>query len=583
MPLYTKDSLELLRKRVDLVEVLSSYLPLERSGAFFRALCPFHEEKSASFVVRRGEGHYHCFGCGAHGDAISFLIHYLKVGFVEAVEQLAERSGVHLEREVGADPGALPTAALKEALQLAAQLYHFFLLYTSEGHRGLHYLYGRQFDLPMVRRFEVGYAPCRRDILRKFLAERGIGMELMRQAGLISSDGSDFFSDRIIFPIRNGMGQVVAFSARRFQEGGLGAKYINSPETLLFKKSHLLFGLSYSRKKIVEGRRALIVEGQIDCLRAIEAGFDYTVAGQGTAFGAGHLAALLKLGVERVLLAFDSDRAGRAASLKVGELFQSKGIEVGVVLLPSGYDPDSFIMEKKGASFAQLLQEAVPYLNFWVQQLMVEHSAPDSPAGKAQMMRQLVERIRRWEDRVMIHESIKRVAALLQLPEELVDLAAPLEKQLSLPAEEGIDGDKILESDLIRILFLSGEKGRELCAMAKANLAPSDLKVDLCRRLYGRFIQSYDSGEEMLLLNCLEELEQESDGEIMGEIMRRKIDWVRSEKLLLATIRRILERNWMEERELIKVRLSDPTLREEDLLQLAKEFDALKKRVPQIS
>ncbi|MBU6447213.1 MAG: DNA primase, partial [Verrucomicrobia bacterium] len=283
MGTFSRESLELLRSRIDLVEVLSPYLKLQRAGAAHKALCPFHDEKTPSFVINRGDSHYHCFGCGAHGDAIQFLMTHLKMSFVEAVESLADRCHVQLE-EVNGDnqPKGPPKAILKDALERACQFYHFYLLHTLEGHAALDYLYSRGITLDFIQQFQFGLAPKQPQLFLKTMWEQKISNAILEEVGLLSK-GREFFQDRITIPIRDPQGAVIGFTARKYKTDTFGGKYVNSPETPLFKKSKVLFGLSFSRKTIAKARKAIIVEGQIDALRLIYSGFDWTVAGQGTA------------------------------------------------------------------------------------------------------------------------------------------------------------------------------------------------------------------------------------------------------------------------------------------------------------
>ncbi|HNA62615.1 MAG TPA: DNA primase [Rhabdochlamydiaceae bacterium] len=580
MPLYTKESLDLLRQRIDLAEVISAHVDLKKAGSAYKALCPFHEEKTPSFIINRGDHHYHCFGCGAHGDAIAFLMNYLKMGFMEAVESLAEKFGVVLERDEKIEQTGPSKTILKEALQLACRFYHFMLLYSEEGHKALHYLYHRGIDLDFIRRFEVGFAPRQRNALYKFLGAKELPDVVLQTAGLlqISDEGQrrDFFSDRIMFPIRDGMGNVIGFSGRKFKEETFGGKYINTSETPLFKKSQLLYGLSYCRKTITKEKKALIVEGQIDCLRLIQAGFDFAVAGQGTAFGEGHVRELLNLGVQTVFLALDGDQAGVEAAVKIGDLFQKKGVEVFVITLPSGQDPDTLLRERGHEWFAKLLEKPVDYLTFLVGKLGKTLNL-DSPSGKNTLTQQVVERVKAWEHPVMVHESLRKLAELVQVPEELIGTVQsfPVQREGHIK-QEGIDGDKILETDLLRLLFLAGDK---LFSIAKANLKPEQLKIASCRRLYEIFLKA---DQPLDLLTCAASLEKEDDSDIVLEIMSRKVQIEKAEESLISTIKRILQRNWMEEREAIKLKLHSGKLEEEEALELAKQFDALKKQVPEV-
>ena len=580
MPLYTKESLDLLRQRIDLVEVVSAHVDLKKAGSAYKALCPFHEEKTPSFIINRGDHHYHCFGCGAHGDAIAFLMNYLKMGFMEAVENLAEKFGVVLQRDEKIEQTGPSKTVLKEALQLACRFYHFMLLYSEEGHRALHYLYGRGIDLHFIQRFEIGFAPQQRNALYQFLGPKELPDIVLQTAGLLqNSDGRrDFFSDRIMFPIRDGMGNVIGFSGRKFKEETFGGKYVNTSETLLFKKSQVLYGLSYSRKTITKEKKALIVEGQVDCLRLIQAGFDFAVAGQGTAFGEGHVRELLNLGVQTVFLALDGDQAGEEAAVKIGDLFQKKGVEVFVVPLPPGQDPDTLLREKGPEFLATLLEKPVDYLTFLVGKLSKTLKL-DSPSGKNTLTQQVIERVRAWEHPVMVHESLRKLAELVQIPEELIGVEAMQPTQVQREGrlkQEGIDADKILETDLLRLLFLAGEK---LFSLAKANLKPEHLKVPSCRRLYEIFIQAE---QPIDLLTCAAGLEKEEESDIVLEIMSRKVQLEKATEALTSTIKRILERNWMEEREAIKLKLHSGKLEEEEALELAKQFDTLKKQVPSV-
>jgi DNA primase len=372
------------------------------------------------------------------------------------------------------------------------------------------------------------------------------------------------------------MGNVIGFSGRKFKEETFGGKYINTSGTPLFKKSQLLYGLSYCRKTITKEKKALIVEGQIDCLRLIQAGFDFAVAGQGTAFGEGHVRELLNLGVQTVFLALDGDQAGVEAAVKIGDLFQKKGVEVFVITLPSGQDPDTLLRERGHEWFAKLLEKPVDYLTFLVGKLGKTLNL-DSPSGKNTLTQQVVERVKAWEHPVMVHESLRKLAELVQVPEELIGTVQsfPVQREGHIK-QEGIDGDKILETDLLRLLFLAGDK---LFSIAKANLKPEQLKIASCRRLYEIFLKA---DQPLDLLTCAASLEKEDDSDIVLEIMSRKVQIEKAEESLISTIKRILQRNWMEEREAIKLKLHSGKLEEEEALELAKQFDALKKQVPEV-
>ena len=588
MPLYTKDSLDILRQRVDLFEVLSSHLQLIPSGATYKALCPFHEEKTPSFLIRRGDTHYHCFGCGAHGDAIGFLMTHLKISFVEAAEMLAERFQVALERSDNSQESGtrVKKTVLKEALEKACQIYHFLLLHSKEGHSALHYLFERGIDLQFIQLFRIGYAPAGQETLLKILLSLGYGHDVLEAAGLIGKKGRDFFHERITFPICDVFGSVIGFSARKYKEVTFGGKYINTAETLLFKKSHILFGLSYSRQRIAKERKALIVEGQIDALRLIYLGFNYTVAGQGTAFGEEHAKELIHLGVTQVFLALDGDDAGEIASVKIGNIFQKKGIGISVVKLPKGKDPDSFLREHGPDAFQKCIDESQEYISF-----LVDHYAKslDSkvPAQKNQLVQTIATAIRSWEEPVMVHESLKKLAKLTAVPEVLMGMqqGPPVSYQIQKFAAAGkseIDADRILEADLLRWLLLCGKEEKRLIEIAKLNLTPDYFHNPLCRHLFSFYLECAAKNESCDLMSLGSVMQQEEDQNLLFEIVQKKVNLKKAEEGLIEVIHRIIIRKWMKEREEIKSAMESGNYSEQEVAELAKAFDHLRKNQPRV-
>lgn len=587
--LYTKESLELLRQRIDLVEALSGHLQLRRAGSSYKALCPFHEEKTPSFVIQKGDTHYHCYGCGAHGDAIAFMMAHVKLGFTEAVESLAERFGVVLEKTESTGKRQGPSKPeLKEALEKACRFYHFALLHTQDGQEALKYLYQRGIDLDFIRLFQVGFAPLEPRVFQQVMHTDNVSDEALEQAGLIlvteTGRKRDFFSDRITFPIRDAMGAVIGFSARKFKEETFGGKYINTSETPLFKKSQVLFGLSYCRRRIAKERKAIVVEGQIDALRLIQAGFNFTVAGQGTAFGEGHVRELLNLGVHHVYLALDADEAGQEATIKIGDLFQKKGVEVTVVKLPPGKDPDSLLREEGPNAFLKLLEEGFDYLTFAVERMSKSMNI-DSPSGKNELVQTLSRRIKEWEQPVMVHESLRKLADLVHVPHEVMGIEnvqpAPIRRSGHIVATD-VNPDRILEAELLRWLFLMGETRPRLIEIAKINLQADHFRIEVCRRLYDLYLKAAQDNKPRDLLSFAIELEKEEDQQILSEIMQRKVNLQKAEEGMLETVLRILQRQWMERREAIKMQIHSGKLSEDEVLELAKQFDAIKKNPPEV-
>lgn len=590
MPLFNKDSLEALRQKVDLVEVLSSYVDLKRSGASYKGLCPFHDEKSPSFIVQKGDTHYHCFGCGAHGDAIKFLMTHQKMGFSDAVESLAQRFHVHLEIvEEGKEKKGFNKALIKQALNCACQFYHFSLLHSDEGHEALQYLYERGIDLEFIRHFHIGLAPKKRGVFRKMMQAKNIRDDALQEAGLLTStkegEWRDFFSDRIMFPIYHA-GDVIGFSGRKYKEETFGGKYVNTPETPLFKKSRVLFGLHYSRKRITKERKAIIVEGQIDALRLIYMGFNITVAGQGTAFGDGHVKELTLLGVNQVFLALDSDKAGEEATAKIGHLFQKEGIEVRVIPLPPGQDPDSFVRELGPTAFLKLMDTAHDYLTFLVKYLSKDLNL-ESPAAKNELIQNAAQLIREWDHPVMVHETLRKLAHMMKVPEDFIGVGREqipnvyIKKSASVGAQT-IDPDRILETDLLRWLLLLGQEQTQLIELVRSNLKKEAFHVSICQKIYQTYEENYLHQRSCDLLSLAIDLDDVEGQLVLSDLVQKKVNKERATEHLIETIQKILDRNWMEKREAIRMRIQSGQCSDEQATELAKQFDELKRNPPRV-
>lgn len=584
MTQYTQESLELLRQRVELVEVLTPHVNFKRSGATFKALCPFHEEKTPSFIINRGDTHYHCFGCGAHGDAIQFLINHQKMSFIDAVEYLAEKFHVTLEKVAGSQEEVGPSkSACKEVLEKACRFYHNLLLHTQEGHQALDYLYKRGIDLEFVKMFQIGFCSAHPYLLQKALYEEKITKDLLEQTGLIKigSDGKarDFFTDRILFPIRDGMGSVIGFSGRKFKEETFGPKYVNTPETILFKKSKVLFGLNYSRKRIAKERKAIIVEGQIDALRLIYEGFTIVVAGQGTAFGVEHVKELIQLGVHEVYLALDGDLAGQEATLKIGDLFQKEAIEVFVVTLPQGYDPDLFLRNEGPEKWEQLLEKSKDYLTYLIESKGKKIDT-QSPAGKNEWVQTVADQIRKWEHPLMVHESLRKLARITQTPESSIGIAEETSPNLLIKKSDhvaflSIDPDRVMEMDLLRWLLLLKDQDPFYLEVAKANLLEEHFFVPVAKRVYQNILEK--KAQEEIVSPDEQDMEKRA---FLEEVFQKKVNLEKAKELFLQTVQRMLDRLWMHKREEIKLQIQSGLLSDEEVSELGKQFDLVRKNRP---
>lgn len=591
MPIFSKESLETLRQRVDLVDVLSAHMDLKRSGAAYKGLCPFHDEKTPSFTIQKGDTHYHCFGCGAHGDSIQFLMGHLKMSFFDAVESLAQRFNVPLQKIESSEENKGPNkGALKEALDIACNFYQMMLLHTPEGHEALRYLFKRGIDIDFVRRFRIGLAPKEPGMLRKVLHAKFIKDEVSADAGLIApgreSGWRDFFQDRITFPICDATGAVIGFSARKYKEDTFGGKYINTSETALFKKSKVLFAMHHSRRRIAKERKAIIVEGQIDALRLIDSGFNIAVAGQGTAFGESHAKELIALGLNEVYLAMDSDEAGLQATYKIGDFFQKEGIETRVVALPHGEDPDSFLRENGPNAFLELMKTSSDYLTFTVK-LLSQKINIESPAGKNELVQMLTKQIRTWEKPLMVHESLRKLAHLVRVPEAMLGVGQEYMPNIYIKKSgnvglQTIDPDRIAESDLLRWLLRAGHTSTSFVNLARLNIKPSDLHTEVCRRLYEAYFDCYVEGSPCDLLALAIRLDDEEGQALMSEVLQKKVNLERAEEHFKEAMQKILDRNWMEVREEVKSKIQSAQCSDAELDELVRKFTELQRNPPKL-
>jgi len=357
--------------RADIVEVVGGRVALKRAGSNYKGLCPFHGEKTPSFTVSPSKGFYHCFGCSAHGTAIGFLMAYDNLEFPEAVEALAEMMGLEVPREAtGAPERKEENEDLYALLREADQIYRAALR-SSE--TAIAYVKKRGIDGPTAGKFGIGYAPDAWDTVLRALGTSDERVAKLIQAGLVVTNDSgrryDRFRDRIMFPIRNARGQVIGFGGRVLGSGE--PKYLNSPETPVFRKGHELYGLFEARQKPGRPKEIIVVEGYLDVASLVQHGIENVVATLGTATTTENLRRLTRL-TDKILFCFDGDRAGRAAAWRALETALPYGggtLELKFLLLPEGDDPDSFVRSQGPDAFRALAEKAYPLSDFLVKEL----------------------------------------------------------------------------------------------------------------------------------------------------------------------------------------------------------------------
>lgn len=373
MPRIPEETIQRVLDATDIVDLVGRYVKLKRAGTDYKGLCPFHTEKSPSFSVSPTRKTYHCFGCHAGGHAIRFLMEHDGLQFVEAVKRLADAAGIRIEEEAwdpNAEREAKQRAVLKEVHKEIAEFYHQLLLRNQAADPARQYLKSRGFSSAMAKSWQMGYAPePSTGLLRQWAAEHKYSPELLREAGILaqSDDGRLYprLRHRLMFPIRDENGAVVAFSGRVLSPDQKGGKYVNSPETPIFSKSKVLFGFDKSKRAIAKAGKAIVCEGQLDIIAAFEAGVQNVVAPLGTAFTEQH-AKMLKRLTEEVVLCFDSDAAGVGAAEKSYKILSPAGLVVRVASLPKGEDPDSMIRKHGPEAFVAQIDKAVDFLDFQI-------------------------------------------------------------------------------------------------------------------------------------------------------------------------------------------------------------------------
>jgi DNA primase len=411
--------LEQIRQNNDIVEVIGSYFPLKRAGANFRALCPFHKEKTPSFNVNPQKQIWHCFGCGAGGDVFTFVMKFENLDFISAVRRLAERTGVRLEfEETASEPNRDQKELLFRLHEQVAEFFHQTLLKEKSAEPARAYLKKRGITADVVKRWRLGYSPDAWDALIQWAASRKFSAELLETAGLAlrreRGDGFyDRFRGRLMFPICDEQGRVVAFSGRILTDAKDQPKYVNSPETPIFQKGKILFALDKAKRAILDEKFAIVCEGQVDTISCHEAGMTNVVAPQGTALTEQH-ARILKRYAEEVVLMFDADAAGQNAVVRSAEPLWEAGLVIRVAVLPQGHDPDSFVKEMGAEKLKNLITKAPSFFVYLLEHLSKQYD-PNTDGGKVQIAQQMAAWLARIPNPVLFARYAQEASKRLQL------------------------------------------------------------------------------------------------------------------------------------------------------------------------
>lgn len=553
MAYYSDELIEEVRSANDIVDVISGYVRLQKKGNDYFGLCPFHNEKTPSFSVSQRKQMYYCFGCGAGGNAVTFLMQYENYSFQEAMEALAQKAGITLPKQEmsgRARQEADKRARLLEINKVAAK-YYYAQLRMEQGKIGLDYFIGRGLSQQTMKKFGLGYANKFSDDLYKYLRQQGYEDNILKESGLISIDekrgGHDKFWNRVMFPIMDANSRVIGFGGRVMGDGS--PKYLNSPETAIFDKSRNLYGLHLARSS----RRSyiLLCEGYMDVIALHQAGFDNAVASLGTAFTAGH-ANLLKRYTKEVYCTFDSDAAGIKAALRAIPILKEADITTKIVKMKPYKDPDEFIKAQGAEAYEERIMEAQNSFLFEVEVLEQNYDLKD-PQGKTAFSNAVANKILQFEEPLERENYIEAVARNYQMGyDNLRSLVLHQGTQAGLvraskALKSGIQEKKkkedgMKQSQKLMLTWLIEEP--ELFEIVKPYLGPEDFTEELYRQAAQLLFTQYQEGKlnpAGIVSMFTEEEQQREIAALFNARLKEVVTPAEKEKALWETVIRLKE------------------------------------------
>ncbi|MDW8343436.1 MAG: DNA primase [Verrucomicrobiae bacterium] len=579
--------LEQIRQANDIVEVINGYVPLKRAGANYRALCPFHKEKTPSFHVHPQRQIWHCFGCGRGGDVFRFLMEYENLDFVTAVRRLADRVGIVVESS--RDPRAGATAELKERLwKLHEQVTAWFQENLQQTAAARAYLTGRGLTESAIQRWQIGYAPDSWDALRSWAEKKKIPVELLEQAGLLVRNEKghlyDRFRGRVMFPIRDEQGRVVAFSGRILTDDKEQAKYVNSPETPIFQKSRILFAYDRAKRPMLEAGFAVVCEGQIDALTCHEAGLENVVAPQGTALTEQH-ARLLKRFVNEVVLLFDGDEAGQNAVVRSADALMEAGLAIRVALLPAEHDPDSFLRTHGVEALRALIRDAPSFFQHHLHRLAQRYDLA-TERGKMEVAAQMLEWVEKTPNAVVQASYLQQLARRLGVPEDA--LRSELRKRqrgtISPIAREANASSADDSPAAERMLLQMALQDARVLDVACRTGCESWLSDSRAGRLLRTALALYQQGRWDGPRRLFDDHTTEADAHFLSRILMEPLPAAERFEQAVGDCLSHLQRRAVERKiQAVKMRLTEPGLSSEETLALQAQVLDLRRKLTHIA
>ena len=520
---YPDDLLDQIRSSNDIVDVISEYVPLKKRGKNYIALCPFHVEKKPSFSVNPDKQIFYCFGCNQGGNVITFLMVHEKMGFVEAVKSLAQRANISLPKKKVDIKTSQLLDRLYYANQIATDFFQESLHKIESGKRARDYFEKRGFNPPITERFSLGYAPSDWEGLVKFAKSKNVEMETLRTAGLAIQNKRgryyDRFRNRIMFPIFSLSGKTIAFGGRVLSEED-EPKYLNSPETPIYQKGKTLYGLNFSKEAIRNTESAVIVEGYMDFITLFSAGVQNLVASSGTAFTADQ-ARLLSRYAKQVYLLFDADSAGQSAALRSVNALLDFDMEVLVVCLPSGEDPDSLVRKYGKEKLMEYVTQAKSFIDYKIHSLGREFGQL-SIVEQKKVMEDFSETASNIRDDTTRTLFVKKVAGKLGLREEAISksiLTAPKTVSMESTGVRTLPIQEKVERGLLRILL----EDCQLIRYAETEVTKQDLSLKCHQELFELVCHTWKKKGNVEPASLLDKMEREDLRGVFSEVLSMDI------------------------------------------------------------
>ena len=513
-----QDKIDQIRESADIVDFISGYVQLKKQGRNYFGLCPFHIEKTPSFSVNPEKQIFHCFGCGEGGNVYSFIMKMERISFPEAIEFLAEKMGIKIKKLEG--KSTLKKENLYSINEKVAKWFHNNLVSEKYGENAREYLEKRRITGKIIDEFSIGYAPDSWDGLIKYFNDNKIN-KLLEKVGLVikreNDEGFyDRFRNRIMFPIRNEFGKIVGFGGRKLNEEDPGGKYINSPETEIYNKSKILYGLFFAKDSIKEKKNAIIVEGYIDLISLYMEGFTNIVAPLGTALTNEQAKSLSRF-TNNVVTLFDADEAGLKATVRAAEILLENDIDMEIVIMPKGEDPDSFIKKYGAECFADILQNRISLIDFLINLYNEQYK---SPIEKTNFINSILSFFSNITDDIKRGYLINKLSTPLEInPIELQEKTMKLIKGKKINQVKRKETKYDEDENLLKIFFYD-EQAR--------NTILNELELELINNEKVRIIlsyifKSYKNGKILDVAEIMDLIEDENQKKYLSEIIFKNL------------------------------------------------------------